>query len=327
MSGWGKAWAMRCIGVVAGALLLASCGGGEQVQKFVPGRVLSFGDENSVIEVDQANVPRKYTVNFLAEPTTEAPNPTIDCTQLQIWVQILANSYSVPFPQCPVSGITTSPSRMLAAPGATVADVGAQIDTFLLSDSFKSNDLVTVMVGTHDVLDLYEAVEQGSMTIEQAAAEAEARGTQLAGYVNRMAQAGAKVLISTIPNLGFTPFGRITTVRATRPDDLTRLTDRLNSKARVGLINDGRMIGLVLTHQAFETIVRLVTVNVTDPACIDALLDDVRQCTSRTTSMRTKDGVAATPTTYLWADNLHMSPAGHSSVGTLAVQRAVDNPF
>ena len=38
-------------GVLASALL-ASCGGGEQVQTFVPTRVIAFGDESSVIRPD-----------------------------------------------------------------------------------------------------------------------------------------------------------------------------------------------------------------------------------------------------------------------------------
>ncbi|WP_280154061.1 SGNH/GDSL hydrolase family protein [Piscinibacter sp. XHJ-5] len=321
MSGWGKAWALRWIGVLAGALMVAACGGGEQVEKFVPGRVLAFGDENSIIESDG----RKYTINFLAAPTTEVPSPSIDCKELQIWVQILANSYSVPFPQCPVTGITTSPSRILATVGATVATVATQIDNFLLTDSFAGTDLVTIMVGTQDVLELYSAVEAGTMTIDQAALEAEARGTKLAEHVNRIAQAGAKVLISTIPDVGLTPFGRDTSTRATRTAEVSRLSDRLNSKARVGLINDGRMIGLVLTDQSFDLSVKAAQVNTSDPACDDLHLADVRTCTSQT--LRTKDGVAATATSYLWADNLHMSPAGHTSAGTLAVQRAVNNPF
>ena len=289
MSGWGKAWKLRLAGALMGALLLASCGGGgEQVQKFVPGRVLSFGDENSLMEPGGV----KYTINYKADAAT-----AIDCTQLQIWVQILANGFAVPFPQCPVSGISTSPSRMLAQNGARVSDMGAQIDNLLTSDSFKSDDLVTVMVGTHDVLDLYEAVVGSTMSIEQAALEAEARGTQIAGHVNRMAQAGAKVLFSTIPDLSLTPFGRDTTGDPDRTTRLHRLSERLNSKARVGLINDGRMIGLMVTDQSFDTIVDAGGLNTTDPACTDADPVNVLGCNSLT--LRTKDGVAATATTWL----------------------------
>lgn len=316
MSRWGHA--LRWVGVLASALLLASCGGGEQVRKFVPSRVVSFGDENSVIEADKT----KYTVNFLAAATTDVPNPTIDCTQLQIWVQILANSYSVPFPQCPVSGIGTSPSLMLAANGAEVADVAAQIDNFLSSNSFSDTDLVTILAGSNDVLALYDTVVAGTNTLDQAASEAEARGTALAAQVNRVAQAGAKVLISTIPNLALTPYGR---ADATRSAALSRLSERFNSKLRVGLINDGHMIGLLLTDESFQSIVNFSSANFTDPACNDATLSNVRSCTSQT--LRTVNGVAATASTYLWADNVHMSPVGHSNLGSLALSRATNNPF
>jgi phospholipase/lecithinase/hemolysin len=311
--------ALRWVGVLAGALLLASCGGGgEQVRKFVPSRVVSFGDENSLIEADKT----KYTVNFIAAPTTDVPNPTIDCTQLPIWVQILANSYAVPFPQCPVTGIGTSPSLMLATHGAKVADVVAQIDSFLASNSFGETDLVTILAGSNDVLALYDTVVAGTNTLDQAASEAEARGTALAGQVNRVAQAGAKVLISTIPNLALTPYGR---ADAARSAALSRLSERFNSRLRVGLINDGHMIGLLLTDESFQSIVTFTSTNSTDPACNDATLANVRTCTSQT--LRTVNNVPATASTHLWADNTHMSPVGHSALGSLALGRTANNPF
>ena len=37
--------ACRSLAVLAGAAALASCGGGEQVVKFAPTRLIAFGDE------------------------------------------------------------------------------------------------------------------------------------------------------------------------------------------------------------------------------------------------------------------------------------------
>ena len=46
----------RAIVATAGAaLLLAACGGGDQVEKFAPRRVLAFGDENSLIVDNNAD--------------------------------------------------------------------------------------------------------------------------------------------------------------------------------------------------------------------------------------------------------------------------------
>ena len=58
-------------------LLIVSCGGGTQVEKYVPTRVLAFGDENSVIESDG----RKYTVNGLSSDGLG----TIDCQASALW--------------------------------------------------------------------------------------------------------------------------------------------------------------------------------------------------------------------------------------------------
>src|SRR5258706_10718254 len=136
--GW-RAGLQRAATIVATALVLASCGGGEQVKKFVPTRVLAFGDETSVIESDG----RKYTINFLAAPTTDVPNPTIDCAQLLIWVQVVAANYALPLREC--GGAPTSPSRVLPAANTRVAHVGTHIDTFLLTDSFVEADRGTVV--------------------------------------------------------------------------------------------------------------------------------------------------------------------------------------
>ena len=49
--------ACRSLAALAGAAALASCGGGEQVVKFAPTRLIAFGDEASVIEdVDRKSV-------------------------------------------------------------------------------------------------------------------------------------------------------------------------------------------------------------------------------------------------------------------------------
>ena len=62
------------VATLAGLLALAgmaSCGGGGQVDPFVPNRILAFGDELSVIQPDG----RKYTVNAfrITDATTSPP--------------------------------------------------------------------------------------------------------------------------------------------------------------------------------------------------------------------------------------------------------------
>lgn len=319
---WRDRWARafkRAVVPAAAAVLLAACGGGgDQVEPFVPDRVIAFGDENSIIEADG----RKYTVNFLDDDETE-----IDCTQYPIWVQSLASSYGIAFPQCPGSA-SSATGEIHATPSAKVADVGAQIDAFIAGgDSFDGDDLVTVLAGTHDVIEQYEQIGQNGYTEADAIAALEEAGSLLAAEVNRIAEAGGKVIVSTIPSLGYAPYGL---GDDTREAVLHRLSQRFNDKLTTGLINDGRMIGLLLTDESIQSIINFSTLNDTDMACNDATIADVRTCTSQT--MRIVDASATPPTeagalSYLWADAIHMTPAGHADLGTRAFARASNNPF
>lgn len=317
---WGdglRAVVLRAFGAATLAAVLASCGGGQLVEKFAPTRILAFGDENSVIENDG----RKYTVNYQLDAVS-----AIDCTQFPLWTQALASNYNLPFPQC-AGAATSTPSRILATPGATVAGVKTQIDNFVASGGFSDKDLVTVLVGTHDVIAQFEQIRAGGATEEQGLAAMEQAGRDLAAQVNRVAAAGAKVLISTIPDLGYLPF------RNTVPVDaglLSALSTRFNSKLLLGLTNDGHMIGLILFDESVQAIARAGSLNVVGMACDDVTVTDVRTCTSQT--LRVTDATTTPPTTasastWFWADETHMSPAGHSNLGSLAVARAIGNPF
>jgi len=320
-----RAAAMRALGVLLSAAVCASCGGGEQVERFVPTRVIAFGDENSVIDSNGL----KWTVNHQADAST-----AVDCKLNPIWIQVLATAYSLVFPECntATTPVVSPASRIKAAAGAHSADVTTQIDNFLLSadGGFTSKDLVTILAGQHDIVDQYELVKAGSATEAQAIDELEQRGTALAGQVNRVGTAGGKVLISTVPDMGVTPFGLAQ--GATDAALLTRLTARFNSKLRVGLINDGHMIGLLLTDELVQALVKskATITNVTDAACAaTAVLPD---CTTVTLSTLVTDTQPTPPTkdtlgSWLWADDKHLSPAGHTQLGALALSRAQNNPF
>ena len=311
MMSWVDRWrsVLRRVAIaMTGALLLASCGGGDQVEPFVPARILAFGDEHSVIDDNR----RKYTINYQAAAT----DPTVDCTQLPIWIQVVANHYGLPFPQCQGTA-ATAPSQILAAAGAQVSDVESQITSFLGTGSFSSGDLVTVMAGLHDIVSLQGQINT-SYTLNDAKADAQAAGAALAAQVNRIANAGGKVIIATVPRVGYTPQGRASATLAAQLNDLT---DQFNEALRINLINDGRRIGLVLADQNIRTVVEAASINVTEPACTDTTLSDVRNCTSQTLVP------SATANTHLWADALHLSSVGHANIGSLAVARATGNPF
>jgi phospholipase/lecithinase/hemolysin len=203
--------------------------------------------------------------------------------------------------------------------GADVPGVTAQIDAFLAAGgSFRDDDLVTVLAGANDIRALHQAVLAGTLGADVARQQAEAAGVALAAQVNRMAALGAKVLVSTVPNQGLTPAGR---VDAAQSEALRRLTLDFNTGMRTTLTNDGRQIGLVLMDEAVENIADAEGFNDSDPACNDATVDDVLTCTSLTL----REG--ASTATWLWADRQNLSPLGQATLGSLAVNRAVNNPF
>ena len=303
--------------LLAAAGLLASCGGGEQVQSFFATRVIAFGDEFSVINANGS----KYTVNALLSGSSTA----FDCAANPIWIQTLAAAYGLVFPQC--AGTTPDPaSRIYAANGAMVADLSAQIDQQLnLGGGFVATDLVTVFAGANDIVaqfQQYPAVGEDQLTANLTVAAA-----ALADQVNRLAGFGAKVLIVTVPDMGLTPFAGDRSVGSTdgNPPLLTRLSTKFNDALLSNLLNDGHKIGLVQLDQYLKSVDTAAISgasgapfsNTTQAACTVALPN----CS---TNPLVSDAVGAT---WLWADNRHLGAGGQASLGSLAQSRAQNNPF
>jgi outer membrane lipase/esterase len=294
--------------------LLVACGGGDQVKKFEPVRVLSFGDENSVI----TSSGQSYSINGL-----NAEKTAIDCGLNRIWNQVLANSYGLSFPQCAGTATVTN-SRILAMPMAKVTDVRAQIDQFLTTDRFGSNDLVSVLVGQNDLWAQY-AFYNGSNEAALISAMEDA-GVLYAEQVNRMANAGARVIVSTIPDQSLTPFALAQKAALTDTDRaalIKRLMSAFHLKLRLTLINDGNRIGLVLADELTQQIVQFPDSfsysNTNTAACLSTAV--LPNCTSATLV------AGADANAWLWSDATHLSASGHSRLGEAARVRATGNPF
>ena len=99
----------------------------------------------------------------------------------------------------------------------------------------------------------------------------------------------------------------------------------------VRLINDGRLIGLVYADIEIQNMVKFPAtyglVNVTGAACLGTAV--LPACTSATLvpADAATSAAAATGTTWLWADDRRLSPAGQARLGVLANSRAHGNPF
>lgn len=306
------------------AAVLAGCGGGtQQLEPFVPGRLITFGDESSVIVNDGANNGLKYSVNGLDA------NNVRDCTVLPNWVQTMANHYSFVFAEC---------NKAAATPKAFIrARVGAKVDDPTLGmaqqiadqqaagNGFRPDDLVTVWIGANDIIELSERVEAGAMSENDAIAEAQRRGTHLAERVNTILQAGAKAIVVTAPDMGFTPYA--VTKNKTLPNTGTRLSKlsyEFNAMLRTGIDPtrfDGRNYGLVLADDQVQSTVRFPGgyTNVVDGLCAKVL----PTCTSATADLVSGAAVS----TWMWSDDRHFSPSMHDRMGALALSRALNNPF
>jgi outer membrane lipase/esterase len=307
--------AAACAGALASLALLSSCGGGTATQTFFATRVIAFGDESSVINTDGS----KYTINALQAGSTTA----LDCISSPIWVQAVANMYGLAFPQCPGATIVDATSRIYAFNGALVADLGTQIDNATNNGGFTNLDMVTVLVGQNDVIQQFK--QYPTIGEDQLLANLDAAGTDLANQVNRIAALGPRVLVSTIPNMGLTPFAGDRSPGSTdsNPGLLTRLSARFNDALLAHLTNNGHVIGLVQLDEFMlsEDNLRIAGAgnynNTTDPACAVAL----PKCTTNTLV------AAAVGLAYLWADPLHLSQFGQRDLGSLATTRAFNNPF
>jgi outer membrane lipase/esterase len=308
--------------VLAGALL-AACGGGTQVERYVPTRIVVLGDETSVLNADHT----KYTVNGAVSETD-----TLGCIANPIWVQVLASAYGLVFGQCNAAGAPVT-GVMLASPNAKVADVIAQAASI---GPLASSDLVTVLAGANDILEqyaLFNTTVNGVLQTETVLlAQMEARGTALALQVNALAAAGGKVLIGTAPDMGLTPFAIAQKAANTDTDRaalLSNLTARFNAKLRANIDNDGRRIGLLLVDELVQIVVKFPAsyayVNVTQAACLDTA--PLPTCSNATLQPASGTTAAAGPFGWLWADALHLSPGGHGQLGNLAASRAAGNPF
>lgn len=309
---------LGCVGLATAALAaaLSACGGGSsQIEPFAPTRIMAFGDETSLITAAGS----KYTINGL-DATTELPS----CAMNPIWVQSLAAAFSLTFPQCNPLNVAAPTGLMYATLGAKVADVKAKIDQHLSVSSFGSKDLAAVLAGANDVLELYAQFPgQSQVSLLDAA---KTRGRALGDQVNRIAEAGGRVIVATVPDMGVTPFAlkeKVAKVDTDRAALLSALTREFNTAMRLTIINDGRSIGLVLADESVQAIARFPTAfgytNVTDAACLATVA--VLDCTSKTLVAN------GSSVSWLWATDTLLSPIGQARLAELAATRAKNNPF
>ena len=310
--------------LLAGCALLASCGGGTQIQTYKPTRILAFGDELSVIGIDGS----KYTVNAFAQVSVNGvltDDPTkIDCSRNPLWIQSVAAAFNLPFDRCQGTA-TTAGGQILAQAGNKVADLPAQIAA-VQGAALSHRDLALVMIGMNDILELYADYPRSSAAT--LIAEAQTRGGALGAQINQLALSGPAVVVLTVPDIGLSPYAQaqnISTADPTRSTLISNLVAAFNNRMSVALINDGRLIGLAYSDIEIQNEVKFpgsifgATFNVADPACAASAV--LPACNDSTLVF------GATTASYMWADALRFGPTTHARIGSLAATRARGNPF
>jgi hypothetical protein len=314
------------------AALLAACGGGtSQVAAFHPARLVVFGDENSVIEDDGSNDGLKYSINDRSSGTAGR------CNSLPIFVQGVASLYGFVFEQCNPTG-NTPRAFIRALRLAKVDDASTGLNAQMASqDGLNQQDMVSVMIGSNDVIDLYESVQSG-LSRGDAIAEARRRGGRVAEFVNSVLKTGARALVFTIPDMGLSPYA----VNANQFDPgaaklLAELSYEFNAHLRVGIDSDtydGRNYGLVLVDDVVGAMAAAPTAFLSSPsntnaaACAmptDTSADSVAKAVLACTTTTLVDGAGAN--SHLWASDRHLGPAAHSRISAQAQSRALGNPF
>ncbi len=334
---------------MAAALLLASCGGSgssSQSRQFHPTRMIVFGDEASLLlpALTPNGVDRpKYGINGF-NPFATTPSTTPDCRANLLWVQLLASEYNLVFAECnPVldglpNGRPVS-AQMRATVGAKVEGAGGaveQIDTFLASNSVGPRDLITLMVGTHDIIELYERVlgiSGTALTRSAALAEAQRRARVVSAQVDRMtnnSNTRGRVIYATVPDVGRSAFA--TGLPSDRVQLLRDLSETFNNTIRATVTVNGRSIGSLNAYQLLRNIYDSVQdgnraanfVNVRDAACTTP---NVLDCTSATLQPAIRGRAAATELNWLWAQDYYLSAGGQGILGADAVDLAGNLPF
>ncbi len=308
--------------VVTGSLLVHNTDQIE-VQFTLP---VAYTDSGSVARTDPLAVTYQYA--YL-------------CGANRLWIQLLANGYGLGYKsQCAVD---LDGAVSYAQAGARVStDVGGVLSiksqVAAHRSELDSNTLVTVLAGQNDILEEYAASVATTSDHENAKARMVARGKELAAIVNDITNTGARVLIVTVPDLGLSPYARNTNGR----EFMSALTKSFNDGfiGAGGVVNNGNKIGLVKFYDDSRNIADYLSSygfsNISTPLCTGPFRkpdgtavtaatapffggEELRYCTSA--------NVTEDIGKYFWADEVNLSPGAHARLGSLAYQRADDNPF
>jgi phospholipase/lecithinase/hemolysin len=248
-----------------------------------------------------------------------------------LWTQILAATYNFVFAECNPSTLPVS-AFIYAEPGAKADDFAAQVARArVVHGSFGCHDLMSVLIGANDVIDLFENVYLVSPTQDTYNAviqELNARAARVGQIVAQLtANNGPNFIVSTMPQIDLTPYAR--QQQALHPElnvvgVLDEFSTAFNTTLRTTIPNDGTRWGLVeldsLLNAGSTNPSQYGLTNVVDPTCKPETWG-TPDCTTNTLVPN------ANTNTWLWASNKWMGWIAHFNLGNFARSRAQGNPF
>jgi len=325
-------WARRAFAAGASGLVLmvlAACGGGtEQVTPFEPKRYFVFGDAMSVL-TKEAPQGRKYTVNALNDGAVDCAADSSDQPS-RLWTQILGDTFDFVFAECNPSAQTVN-AFSYATADAKSADFAAQLEAAQQEHgAFGCTDMVSVLIGANDVIDLFETVylaDPTSATANTVANQLAARGARLGRAIAALTDNnGPAAIVSTVPLINLTPYAFRQSAlhpNANVRNVLQQFSNAFNTSLRLNIPNDGSRWGLVeldaMVNAAVNNPEDYDLDNVTEAVCAV----DLPNC-NNTAADLVPDGNAET---WLWASDRWIGWRAHTALGSFARTRARDNPF
>lgn len=271
--------------------LLAGCGSGDIVSALAPSRFISFGDGLS----DLGQGGSRYTIND---------------GSLNIWVERLANRYGKTITAQSAGGLGYAQGH--AVGDALPRSIAQQIDAFLAAHTLGSSDVVLINLPMADVLAPMAAVKAGTLSEASANLQIEAAARVHVAQVRRLLAAGAKyIVVAGVYDMGKSPWA----ISQNRVSAFTNASLRLNDAFKVEAVTLGSNVlfvdaaFLVNRNSLQETRGTYGFFWVEAPICTTPT---ALGCTSGTLVAGT------TASQYLFADAIHMTPAGNYQLGDYA---------
>jgi outer membrane lipase/esterase len=206
--------------------------------------------------------------------------------------------------------VTGLPGIPPIPPTAAAVPIATQVQTFLAQGPINPNAIYSVFGGGNDFFFQLGLLQAGQATPAQVQAALGASAVALATQVATLSAAGAKYILAwNLPDLGRAPSG----VASGQAASISALTAFYNSTFLAGLNASGvqaiRLNTFALFNEVLASPAAFGFTNTTTPACT---VPQSLYCTPATLVSPTA------PQTYLFADGVHPTTAGHQLLADYA---------